>query len=216
MMLSGLSMRSYHGPYPMPDAYVDWWIQADFAPFFRLHDRILRILHSSRPPRLWLLKSPAHLFRLREIARQYPNAKFVMTHRDPGKVIPSVASLHSMLYEERCLPGTIDRMAVGPRHLKTWAEGMHRALAARAEIGEDKFIDIRNDDLVRQPIAAFERIYGHLGMSLPHELVREVEEYSNRNAPGAFGSHRYTAEEYGLSHAAIQAAFGDYGARFGV
>lgn len=213
-ILAGFDMKSYHGVLPMPDDYVAWWLHADFTSFYALHERLLKLLQSRRKPGLWLLKSPPHLFRLKEIAARYPKARFVMTHRDPRKVIASVASLHSALHEERCLPGTIDRKAVGPRHLAIWAEGMRRALAARAEIGEHRFVDVRNDEVVQRPIETFERIYDHLGMDLNPALRARLDDYNSRNAPGNFGAHRYTAEEYGLTDASIRAEFKDYVERF--
>jgi hypothetical protein len=215
-MLAGLDMRSYHGTLPMPDDYIDWWLNADFSSFYAFEERVLRLLHSRRPPYQWLLKSPPHLFRLREIERQYPDARFVMTHRDPVKVIASVASLHAFLHEERCEPGSVDRAKVGRRQLALWTEGMRRFLAVRAEIGEERFIDVRNDDVVRRPVETFERVYDHLGLALTGELRARLEAYNSRNAPGAFGSHRYTAEEFGLSDGMIRDAFGDYAERFGL
>ena len=212
--LAGLDMHSYHGAYPMPDDYIEWWLNADFTSFYAYQRRVLKLLQSRRPPNLWLLKSPPHLFRLKEIASAYPEAKFVMTHRDPVKVIASVSSLHSMLYAERCLPGSIDPLAIGPHHLALWAEGMRRGLAARAEIGEHRFIDVRNDDVVRQPVQTFERIYAFLGMPVTPELQFNLQEYNSRNAPGNFGKHAYTPEQYGLTRQAIRSAFGAYIERF--
>ena len=52
-----------------------------------------------------------------------------MTHRDPLKVLGSVASLHYTLYQERCLPGSIRKEDIGPTLLRFWTEGMDRALA---------------------------------------------------------------------------------------
>jgi hypothetical protein len=138
-----------------------------------------------------------------------------MTHRDPVKVIGSVASLHTMLHEERCLPGSIDRKEVGPRHLAIWTEAMRRGLAARAEIGEERFVDVLNDDVVKRPIETFERVYARLGMPLTPDLRSRLEAYNSRNAPGSFGKHSYSAEEYGLTDAAIRAAFAGYIERFG-
>jgi len=148
--------------------------------------------------------------------RRYPAARFVMTHRDPTKVIASVASLHSALYEERSLPGTIDRQLVGPRCLSYWTEGMRRALAARAQIGEDRFIDVTNVDVVKYPVETFERIYGFLGMPISAALRERHSTYHRDNAPGAFGAHRYTPEEFGLDATQIRLAFTEYGDRFGV
>ena len=214
--LAGLDMHSYHGAYPMPDDYIDWWLNADFTSFYAFHKRVLKLLQSRRPPHLWLLKSPPHLFRLTEIAREYPEAKFVMTHRDPVKVIGSVSSLHAMLFAERCLPGAIDPLTIGPQQLALWAEGMRRGLKARAEIGEHRFIDVRNDDVVQRPLETFERIYHFFGMPVTPQLQKKLQDYNSRNAPGNFGKHAYTPEEYGLTGQAIRGAFGAYIERFGL
>ena len=214
--LSGLDMHAYHGAFPMPDDYIDWWLAESFCSTYAYHERVLRLLQSRCPPHLWLLKSPPHLFRLQAIVGQYPNARFVMTHRDPLKVIPSVASLHCMLFEARCVPGTIDKQEVGRKLLRFWTDGMRRGLAARAALGEERFIDVKNDDVVKRPLETFERVYEHLGMPLPSDVSRRIEAYNSRNAPGNFGTHSYTIEEYGLSASGIRSAFQGYVDRFGL
>ena len=42
----------------------------------------MRLLHSHRPPHYWLLKYPAYGYQLDEILAQWPDVKFVWTHRD--------------------------------------------------------------------------------------------------------------------------------------
>lgn len=212
--LAGIDMHAYHGSYPMPDDYIAWWMSEDFRSTYAYHERILKLLQSQRPPHLWLLKSPPHLFRLDAIVRQYPGARFVMTHRDPLKVMPSVSSLHCMLHERLCLPGTVDKASRGSRLLEFWAEGMRRGLAAREAIGEDRFVDVWNDDVVNRPLAVFEQVYEHLGMDLTASVRNRLEAYNSRNAPGSFGTHQYTIEEYGLSRETIRTAFKDYIERF--
>jgi hypothetical protein len=214
--LSGLDMHAYHGAYPMPQDYLAWWLSEDFKSTYVYLERVFKLLHSQRPPHLWLLKSPPHLFRLDTIARQFPAARFVMTHRDPLKVLGSVASLHHTLYIERCMPGAIAKEEVGPGLLRFWTEGMRRALAARAALGEHRFIDVHNDDVVKQPLEVFERVYTHLGMELTAQLKHRLVAYNSRNAPGSFGSHRYTLEEYGLAADSVRAAFRVYMERFGL
>lgn len=214
VMLAGLNMHAYYGVYPMPDDFLAWWRDADFASTYAYHRRVLQHLQSERPPHLWLLKSPPHLFKLEAFAAEYPNARFVMTHRDPAKLIPSVSSLHHALNAERCLPGSLDKTTYGPRWLAFWAEGMERALAARRRIGEDRFIDVWNEDVVRDPVGTFRALYAGLGFEFSDELQARVEAYNRRNARGAFGEHRYIAEEYGVTREAIRAAFGDYIDRF--
>ena len=40
-------------------------------------------------------KTPVHMMRLSALFEVYPDAKIIMTHRDPAKVVPSAASLIS-------------------------------------------------------------------------------------------------------------------------
>jgi hypothetical protein len=214
-MLAALDMHAYHGAYPMPDDYLAWWQNADFRSCYAYLARVFRLLQSRRPPHRWLLKSPPHLFRLDRLAETYPDARFVMTHRDPRKLIASVASLHFHLYEERCLPGSIDKAKVGRTVLTFWQDGVRRGLAARAAIGEERFIDVHNSDVVSKPIAVFERIYDPIGLDLTPALAGRLEDYNANNAPGKFGEHSYTLEEYGLNDAEVRSAFADYMDRFG-
>jgi len=216
VMLAGLDMASYHGAYPMPDDFIDWWIARDFAPTYALHEKVLQILHSERPPHLWLVKAPVHLFQLEAFAQTYPDARFVMTHRDPAKVIASDASLRYRLHGERCPASSLDKTAYGPKLCAFWRRGMDRALAARRAIGEDRFVDLRNEDLVRDPVGTFEALYRALGMEMTGDMRSAIADYLARNARGAHGEHRYTAEEYGTSAGHIRGTFADYCDRFGV
>jgi hypothetical protein len=214
VFIAGLNMRAYHGSLPMPRDFLEWWIGDDFASTYAFHARVLRLLQSRRPPNLWLLKAPVHLFKLEAFAAQYPDARFVMTHRDPLKIIPSVASLQYRLHCERCDPDKIDKHAIGATALWFWAQGMRRGLAARAKIGEHRFIDVMNVDVVSSPIAVFERIYDHLEMELTPQISERLAHYRKENAPGAFGTHRYTLEEYGLTAEGVRAVFRGYIDRF--
>lgn len=214
VMLAPLNMHAYNGAYPMPDDYIAWWSDADFASTYAYHRRVLKLLQSRRPPHLWLLKAPVHLFKLEAFAAEYPDAKFVWTHRDPAKVIPSVSSLQHTLHLQRCVEGSLDKRAIGPRFLDFWVDGMTRGLAAREAIGEHRFIDVWNDDVVAQPIATFEALYAKLGFDFTPEFRAGLDDYNRRNARGAHGEHRYSAEEYGLSREAIREAFSVYVDRF--
>ncbi len=215
-MLAGLTMRHLRGRYPMPDNYMEWWIADDFRSTYAYHERVLKLLQSRRPPNRWLLKAPPHLFKLEAFAAQYPNAQFVMTHRDPTKVIASVSSLYHTFYERQCVPGAIDKHWSGRRGLEFWAEGMRQGLAARARIGEHRFVDVYNRDLIQDPIGAFEKLYDALGLRIEAQLRSKLDAYHRQNAAGQFGSHRYTPEEYGLDEGRIRQAFRDYVERFGL
>ena len=72
--------------------YAAWYASADKEPGYRFHRRFLQHLQSRSPGR-WVLKAPSHLACLDVLFGVYPDARIVWTHRDPLKVVPSVASI---------------------------------------------------------------------------------------------------------------------------
>jgi hypothetical protein len=196
-------------------SYFEWWRERDMTPVFAYHKRVARLLQSRRPPSLWLFKAPHHKFHLDALVAAYPNARFIMTHRDPGKVIPSYASLVSSVWPA----GTAkrhDMTEVGPRIHHHLHRGMQRALASRDRLGEDRFVDIHHPDLNRDPLGMLAKIYDFLGLELTGAMCDSVTAWLTKHRSGAHGEHRYTAEQFGLTAAAIRSDFDFYINRFGI
>ena len=84
----GMAFHGQQMTLPVP-SYRDWWRAADLTETYRYHRRVVKLLGSQRPPDLWLFKAPHHKFHLEALAVAYPDVRFVMTHRDPAKVVPS-------------------------------------------------------------------------------------------------------------------------------
>ncbi len=73
--------------------YDAWLAECDMVPAYRYHERVLKLLQWKFPTRPWHLKSPAHMDSIDALLAVYPDARFVMTHRDIAQVIPSLVSL---------------------------------------------------------------------------------------------------------------------------
>jgi Sulfotransferase family len=73
--------------------YARWLEQADMTPAYAQHRLALQTLQSRQPTERWILKTPNHLWHLEALLAAYPDARIVWTHRDPGPVITSLASL---------------------------------------------------------------------------------------------------------------------------
>ena len=97
---TGLLGMAVHGQqYTVPVyGYHAWWRAADLTSTYDYHRRVVKLLQSRRPPDLWLFKAPHHNFHLEAILAAYPDARFVMTHRDPVKSVPSWASIVSTIF----------------------------------------------------------------------------------------------------------------------
>ena len=80
-------------------SYSSWLLQCDMEPAYRYHQRVLKLLQWRCPPERWWLKTPAHMLSIDALDAVYPDARFVMTHRDVGKVLPSVCALYDTLVE---------------------------------------------------------------------------------------------------------------------
>lgn len=89
-------------------------------------------------------------------------------------------------------------------------------MASRERLGEDRFVDVYNVDVVRDPVATFEKLYAELGYELNEGLRAKLGDYHRRNAKGAHGSHDYSLEEFGLSDGIVRMAFSEYIDRFGL
>lgn len=194
--------------------YHAWWRDADLTSAFAYHRRVLQLLQSRRPPNLWLFKAPHHTFHLEALLSAYPDARFVMTHRDPARAIPSYASLVSTLFPPAA--GERDLRTVGPRVSEHLRIGVERAIAARARIGEERFLDVHHTDLVRDPIGCLHRVYDFAGLELDPSAEQAMVTWTQQNRPGSHGTHRYTAEQFGLRAPEIRDDFDFYIRRFDV
>jgi hypothetical protein len=185
------------------------------AAMFALHRMVLQNLqHRSRGERV-LLKNPGHIFNLGSLFAEYPDAQIVQTHRDPAKVIPSVAALVVMMRanssESRPPP---DKVALG--NLRAFAEGLRKAIPFRQQPGmAQHFCDVHFRDLVADPIRTVEKVYAYFGINLSDDARRAMRRWladpASRTPKG-----RHALRDYGLDEKAVDDAYGDYMAYYGI
>ncbi len=197
---------------PVP-SHAAWWRSSPHAALLSFHERVLRLLHAHRPPHRWLLKMPSYLFLLREVAAHYPEASFVMTHRDPVTALASTCSTVADARRKRT-PTWVPGPTFGQELLDHWAEGMHRAMAAREAIGEDRFVDVAQHELESDPIGTAERVFARAGLALDGAVADAMGEWAARNRRGSRGAHQYSLEDHGLSEGQVREAFALYLERF--
>jgi hypothetical protein len=194
--------------------YHAWWRSTDMTSAYEYHRRVVKLLQSRRPPDLWLFKAPHHNFHLDAIVSAYPDARFVVTHRDPVKAVPSWASIVAAILPPSA--GERDRRRLGREAAEHLRVGVERAIAARARLGEERFLDVHHRELVADPFATLRRIYAFLGLELRPAVEQSIRHWHQANRTGAHGTHRYTAEQFGLSDAQLRADFEFYTRHFDI
>ena len=204
-----LSFRESGNPLGLR-SYVKWWRNADHTKKFEYHERVLRLLQSSRPPYRWLLKSPEDMISLEPLSAHYPQASFVVTHRDPVLVIPSACSVIADATRQRIPHWTFDPKTFGRNILNDFYDSAQRGMTSRSVIGEERFFDIGQPQLNRNPLDVAEHIYEFAGLELTPEVRESMRSWSEGNESGPRGTHKYSAEEFGLTEDEIRTKFAEY------
>jgi hypothetical protein len=199
---------------PLP-TYTRWWRDADLTSTFAYHERVLRLLHSRSAAHRWLLKAPAFLFQVARIAERYPDARFLMTHRDPAVALASACSTVAGSQRETVPARIQDPHVLGRDLLEHFAEGTRRAIAERRRLGEERFLDVGQHEIETDPIGTTERVYDFLGLPLTGEVRAAMARWAAENRRGDRGRHVYSPEQFGLDAEQIRAAFRGYLDRFG-
>ena len=203
----------FHTTHNVP-SYQRWLDQDDQKRAYRYHRQVLQHLQRHCSAERWVLKAPAHLYGLGALFDTYPDARIVHTHRDPMKVVPSIAS-HGIVLRA-AFSDRIDTTAIASMWAEWWAEGIRRAMRFREEAPAERFVDIKYLDLVRDPIAAVRQIYRQLEIPLTTEAEEAMRRFLALHPKDKHGTHRYSLEAFGLERAEEQRRYAGYCERFGV
>jgi hypothetical protein len=110
-----------------------------------------------------VLKSPANAARLKLLTKLFPDARFIYIARNPLKVFPSTVKLWRALYSTQGLHN--------PPQLESWLDDyvldMFQRLTEDYEkdkhlIPKDRLVELRYEDLVKDPIASMRDLYARL------------------------------------------------------
>lgn len=184
--------------YRMP-SYARWLLyEADMAPAYRWHRRYLQVLQSRHHGARWVLKSPGHVWCLPDLLAEYPDALLVQTHRDPLRIIASLASLIETL---RRLASDDSSMAeAGQEFAEYLIEGLDRSVAARESgaVPAERVIDVHFRDFLADPLRTVRGIYARLGLELSADAEARMRAFITANPQGKHGLHHYDFADTGL------------------
>ena len=188
-------------------AYLDWCLRSDLRFAYEEYALQLRALELSEHRARWLLKSPAHLFWMEALGQVLGRPCVIQIHRDPAEVLGSFCSLAAVL--AGIGSDDVDLPALGNRWAPAWAEGLARARAARSGWPAGRWVDLAYPDLVRDPLAAVEGIYGAFGIELTGPARQAMSAYLATHRQHARGVHRYELADFALDEDRIRELFGD-------
>jgi hypothetical protein len=198
--------------------YTVWRSGVDQSPIYDWHKRHLQTLQwvAERPTTRWVVKAPSHLSALPKVFATYPDARVVITHRDPLRVIGSLsdlmATLHYMHSDHVDHAVLVEFMAMG---LELQMDEVAKERDAGA-IPEDQITDVVYRDLVADPLGTIERLYGNWGLPVSPEFRAALDAYLAARHTGRSGGHDYSFADTGLDLATHRAQVAPYQERFGI
>jgi hypothetical protein len=193
-------------------SYQDWFEEAPQNLGFAFHHRFLQHLQAKSPGDRWVLKAPGHLFALEGLLERYPDARIIHTHRDPLRVIPSMASHATVL--RRAFSDSADPKRIAADWADRWARALDRFLAVRDRAPASQFLDVNFESIESDPLGTVERVYAFLGWPLTASARTAMSDFLAANPKNKHGVHSYTLEQFGLSSASETVRFRNYCQRF--
>ena len=194
-------------------AYDEWLLHTDLTAAYQWHTQVLQVLQSQCPGP-WQLKSPLHQYAMETVAQTYPDALFVMPHRDPVKCVASTCSLAQSL--SSTFTDTDHRAGIAKRWPETLAVMLDRVVAFRHKHGEGRFVDFSYQEFIRDPLGTVALIYGRIGREITPETERALRGWQTARPQHTHGVHTYHLAEFGLRREAIEDRMSAYYDRFEV
>lgn len=194
--------------YDVP-GYADWYLQKDASEAYAFHLLQLKSILWRKGGGVPLLKDPFHIWNLEALLRTYPTARFIHLHRDPVASITSTCSMTAVVRET--LSDRVDRAAIG--HF--WTAQIEQVLGRlpalrRTTIPDNAILDIRYQDLTRDPIATVKRICAFIGIPFADGTERRARSFLAENPLQKKGVLAYSADEFGLRDEQLRERFARY------
>jgi hypothetical protein len=151
------------------------------------------------------------------IFEEYPDARVIVTHRNPLVTLPSICRL----MESWCIAfdqdGSFDKHRFAQLLQKSVETCMTVPFYYRKENSEreGQIFDCFYAELFSDPIAMVKRIYEKFGLIYTEEFEQRIKVYLKNNKQGKYGRHKYSLEEYGFTAEGVYREYQDYMDHYG-
>jgi hypothetical protein len=207
-MEQSYSAAGYLNLYDVP-SYFDYMLKSlDFTASYRVHKRQLQLLQWRMKQPRWAVKYPNHVIAMDAILQIYPDARFVMTHRDPVQTLASIAKMTLTLRGTRY--ETVDPQRVGRQMLEFVRRHIDRIMSFCKSPHGNRVMHIDYYRVVDDPAAVMREVHAALGIDSPADVCAAVADWRQRNPKGARGSNPYTLEQFGLDPDEVAEQYSHY------
>jgi len=195
-------------------SYGRWLQDCDMTSAYAQHKKALQALQVGQPTETWSLKTPNHLWCLETLLEFYPDARLIWTHRDPGPVTASVASLNSTM--QGVFAKSRDPVAVGEDWIAKLQHAIRRGIEHDERSPDGWCVHVHYSDMMRDPLGTMRRIYGHFGEAPSPLHERRVEAWLGEKPQTEHGRHVYDPQDFGWTYDSLAETWKDYTERYAI
>ena len=181
--------------------------------FKRKYLRVLKIAALHANGRRLVLKNPANTGRIRLLLEMFPDAKFIHIHRCPYDVYQSTRNMYGRLHSLTALQPAKDP-STGEDLFYVYQQVMRRFMSEEHLIPPSNLIEVRFEDLERNPQAEMARIYEQLrlpGFAAVHQplaaYLRDQNHYQKNQFQISAAEQRRVEQHWGFAFRRFGYAF---------
>ena len=205
----GYGAAGFLNLYDCPDYFDFLMDELDLEPVYRLHKRMLQLLQWKCPRPRWALKYPNHVIAMDTIRQVFPQARFVMTHRDPAQILASICKMTFSLRSAR-QGEPVDPARVGRQMQHFIRRHIDRIMAFCTGPDAACVTHIDYYRLAADPAALLGEIHAGIGADTPEDVRASIAAWRAANPQGKRGENRYSLEQFGLDEGEVRAQYADY------
>lgn len=193
----------------------DYYLSHDQSGTYAYLKRTMQVLTFFRGPRRWVIKCPQHMEQLPVLVETFPDATFVLTHRDPVASIQSAVTMHC--YAARIMRNHID----SKNHVAYWTDRYGRLLDAcvrdRDLLPSNQTIDVYFHEWTTDPDPILKRIFEMADLPLTEAGIANLHAYNDAHPHGHQGKVIYDLRrDFGVTPSKMRQRFQSYMDRFPV
>jgi len=200
----------------LSDEYRTWYENIENKESAYIYHRLFfQALNSCwTPDSHWIFKAPVHSTYFPEVQKQYPDARFIFTHREPTTVVPSWTRLLEGYLHWTFLNYSVDRVALGKYSFESLVLCAKRLMEFRSTLNSKQYFDVSYPNFVEDPIGTVRAIYNHFGLEVTDEFVVAMDDWLKHNRQGKYGRRQYSLDDYKLTPEQINNEFKHYNDTF--
>ena len=193
----------------------DYYLSHDQSGTYAYLKKGLQVLTFFKGPNRWVIKCPQHMEQLPVLQKTFPDATYVITHRDPVGSIRSTLSM--WLYAARILRTRIDPEEPKGYWIDRYKTLLSRCVRDHGCLPPEQTVDVYFHQWIKDPDVILGEIYQKAGIPLDADTLATLHKYHTDNDPGVKGRVVFNLErDFDMTAEEIRQDFQFYFDRFPV